>query len=166
MAGRSLSASRIFKMLKEDHAQVKGLFGKCRTAEGRERREIAKTVIQELEIHADLEEKLIYPAIRSAIENKDMMNAAVEKHHLVHVLIAELKMLKPDDEKFQAKFTVLGELVAHHIEEEEGEILPQAVKSTVDWESLETRVMKRKEVLSATILGRGNRSGLTRRSMR
>ena len=76
-----------------------------------------------------------------------MMNEAVEEHHLAHVLIKELKKLKPADEIFQAKFTVLGELVKHHIEEEEDEMLPKAEKSDIDWESLETTVMKRKEAL-------------------
>ena len=59
------------------------------------------------------------------------MNEAVEEHHLVHVLIADLKKLKPSDERFDAKFNVLGELVTHHIEEEEGEILPQAEESKI-----------------------------------
>ena len=61
------------------------------------------------------------------------MNEAVEEHHLVHVLIAELKKLKPSDERFDAKFNVLGELVKHHIEEEEGEMFPQAEKGDIDW---------------------------------
>ena len=68
----------------------------------------------------------------------------MEEHHLVHVLINELKKLKPADEIFQATFTVLGELVKHHIEQED-EMLPKAEKSDPDWESLETTVMKRKE---------------------
>lgn len=55
-----------------------------------------------------------------------MMNEANEEHHLVHVLIAELKELEPSDDAFQAKFTVLGELVKHHVKEEEGEMFPQA----------------------------------------
>ena len=94
----------------------------------------------EFEIHAELEEKLIYPAIREGIEEDAMMNEAVEEHH--HVLIKELKRLKPKGETFQAKFKVLGELVKHHIEEEEGEMLPKAEKSNIDWETLETKVMK------------------------
>ena len=65
-----------------------------------------------------------------------MMNEAVEEHHLVHVLIKELKKLKPKDEVFQAKFKVLGELVKHHIEEEEEEMLPKAQESDLDWEKL------------------------------
>ncbi len=162
MASKAGVASGIVQMLKEDHNKVKELFEEFESAEGRERGEIAKTAIQELEVHADLEEALIYPAIRKEIEEDDMMNEAVEEHHLVHVLIKELKKLKPNDEKFQAKFKVLGELVKHHIEEEENEMLPQAEESDIDWESLETRVMKRKEALMAKTNGRGK--GSTRSS--
>ena len=147
MTDKAAFASGVIEMLKEDHQKVKGLFEDFESAEGRERAEIAATTIMELEIHAELEEKLIYPAIRQEIDEDDMMNEAVEKHHLVHVLIKELKKLKPTDEIFHAKFTVLGELVKHHIEEEEDEMLPKAEKSDIDWESLEATVTKRKEAL-------------------
>ena len=122
----------VVEMLKQDHEKVKGLFEEFKETEGREKTEIANTVIQELEVHADLDERLVYPAIREEIDADDKMNEAIEEHHLVHVLIAELKKLKPSDERFEAKFTVLGELVKHHIEEEEGEMLPQAEKSNID----------------------------------
>jgi hypothetical protein len=59
-------------------------------------------------VHAEFEEGLIYPAIRAGIEHDEVMNEANEEHHLVHVLIAELKELEPRDEAFQAKFIVLG----------------------------------------------------------
>ena len=139
----------IVEMLKEDHEKVKALFEEFKDAQGRQKGEIAKTVIQELEVHAELEERLIYPTIRAAIDEDDKMNQAIEEHHLVHVLIAELKKLKPSEDKFEAKFNVLGELVKHHIEEEEGEILHQAEQSDVDWEALEIQVMKKKEQLLA-----------------
>ena len=113
-------------------------------------------------VHADLEETLIYPAIRKEIDENDMMNEAVEEHHLVHVLIKEIKKLKPNDERFQAKFKVLAELVKHHIAEEENEMLPQAEESNLDWESLEPRVMKRKEALLAK--ANGKRTGSSRSS--
>ena len=147
MPGKAAFASGVIDMLKEDHQKVKELFEQFESAEGSESAEIAATAIMELEIHAELEEKLIYPAIRQEIDEDDMMNEAVEEHHLVHVLIKELKKLKPADEIFQAKFTVLGELVKHHIEEEEDEMLPKAEKSDINWESLEATVMKRKEAL-------------------
>ena len=153
MAGKSALATGVIEMLKEDHEKVKGLFEEFENAEGREQADIAATAIMELEVHADLEEKLIYPAIREQIDEDEVMNEAVEEHHLVHVLIKELKKLKPKDEVFQAKFKVLGELVKHHIEEEEGEILPKAQQSDIDWEALEAAVTKRKDTMVSKLTG-------------
>ena len=147
MAGSPTVSSGVIEMLKEDHEKVKGLFNKFESAEGQERADIAATAIMELKVHADLEEKLIYPAIREHIDEDERMNEAVEEHHLVHVLIRELKKLKPKDEVFQAKFKVLGELVKHHIEEEEGEMFPKAQESEIDWEKLETAVIKRRNTV-------------------
>ena len=67
---------------------------------------------------------MIYRAIREEIDADDQMNEAAEEHHVVHVVIRELRKLKRSDERFKAKFNVLGELVKHHIEEEEGEPPP------------------------------------------
>ena len=136
-------------MLKADHKKVKGLFAEYEEATPRKQQEIAQTTIQELEIHAGLEEELIYPAIRKGTKDDKVMNEATEEHHLVHVLIAELKELEPSDETFKAKFTVLGELVKHHVKEEEGEMFPEAQKAKIDWEALKAEVMERKEQLMA-----------------
>ncbi|MGC4095724.1 MAG: hemerythrin domain-containing protein [Nitrospira sp.] len=158
MVSKGALTTGVIEMLKEDHEKVKGLFETFESAEGPARADIAATAIMELEVHADLEEKLIYPAIRETIDEDDMMNEAVEEHHLVHVLIKELKKLKPNDEVFQAKFKVLGELVKHHIEEEEAEILPKAQESDLDWETLETAVMKRKNTVVNKLTGSKKRS--------
>jgi hemerythrin superfamily protein len=151
----SSASSGVVDMLKADHKKVKGLFEAFKSAKGRERSAIAQTAIQELEIHADLEETLIYPAISKHIHEKDLMGEANEEHHVVHLLMKELKKLKPADDAFRAKFTVLGELVIHHAEEEEDEMLPKAEDSKLDWTSLESRVMKRREALMAKANGSG-----------
>ncbi|UVT17419.1 MAG: hemerythrin domain-containing protein [Nitrospira sp.] len=147
MSGRTAVVPGVIEMLKEDHEKVKRLFEEFESAERKEQADIAATAIMELEVHADLEEKLIYPAIREAIDDDEQMNEAIEEHHLVHVLIKELKKLKPKDEAFQAKFKVLGELVKHHVEEEEGEMFPKAQETELDWEALEMEVMKRKDTV-------------------
>lgn len=148
MVGTTARASGLVEMLKKDHMKVSALFEDFQSAGSDQKRvEIAAKALFELEVHADLEEKLIYPTILKGIDEADLMNEAVEEHHLVHVLIKELKKLKPKDEKFQAKFKVLGEVVKHHVEEEEGEMLPKAGRSDIDWEALEVAVMKRKEQL-------------------
>ena len=139
----------VLVMLKDDHKKVKGLFEEYKDANARKRQKIADSVIHELDIHAALEEELIYPAIREQIDEDDLMNEANEEHHLVHVLIAELKKLDTSDEIFKAKFTVLGELVKHHVKEEEGDMFPQAQKAEIDWEALSAKVHERKEQLTA-----------------
>ena len=143
------SSNPVLTMLKADHKKVKGLFAEYQEATSRKQQEIAQTIIQELEIHAELEEELIYPAIRKGTKDDTLMNEATEEHHLVHVLIAELKEVEPSDATFKAKFTVLGELVKHHVKEEEGEMFPEAQKAKIDWEALKAEVMERKEHLMA-----------------
>jgi hemerythrin superfamily protein len=146
MAGSAAIASSVIEMLKADHEKVKGLFERFERTEGQMQADVAATAIMELKVHADLEEKLIYPAIREHLDD-EVINEAVAEHHLVHILIKELKALNPKDEAFQAIFKVLGKVVQRHIEEEEGEILPKAQKGKIDWEKLETAVMKRQDTV-------------------
>jgi hemerythrin superfamily protein len=81
------SENAVVRMLKDDHKAVQKLFDDFKEATGQEKTTIAKTTIHELEVHADVEERLIYPAIRKELDATDMMNEAVEEHHLVHVLL-------------------------------------------------------------------------------
>jgi hemerythrin superfamily protein len=143
------TSNPVLAMLRADHKKVKALFDDYEDATPRKQQDIAQTAIQELDVHAELEEELIYPAIREGIDDDDLMNEANEEHHLVHVLIAELKKLDPSDEIFKAKFTVLGELVKHHVKEEEGEMFPKAQEAKIDWAELNAEVLERKEQLMA-----------------
>ena len=162
-ASPSLGTS-VVRMLKDDHAKVKRLFEDYQAADTRRKHEIAPTIIRELEVHAELEERFIYPAIRTHIDADELMNEAIEEHHVVHLLLAELKKLKTSDEHVDAKFKVLGELVNAHIEEEEGEMLPKAEESSIDWEALSAHVLKRKEHLLAKGGGSAkHRRGKTRK---
>ena len=145
----AVSSNPVLTMLKTDHKKVKALSAEYQEATARKQQEIGQTIIQELEIYAELEEELIYPASRKGTKDDKLMNEATEEHHLVHVLIAELKELESSDATFKAKFTVLGELVKHHVKEEEGEMFPEAQKAKIDWEALEAEVVERKEHLMA-----------------
>ena len=146
------TSNPVIEMLKEDHQKVKGLFEEFKAAEdAKTKQRIVDTAVTELEVHAKLEEGLIYPAIRPELDEGDLMDEALEEHHVVHLLIAELKKMKPRDDRFDAKFTVLGESVQHHIKEEESQMLPKAEGSNIDWDKLETQVTKRKaQLLSKT----------------
>jgi hemerythrin superfamily protein len=144
------SASSVTDMLRKDHKKVKGLFEEFGQAEdATTKQRIVETALMELEVHSKLEEELIYPAIRAEVGDDDLMDEALEEHHVVHGLLGELKKMEPSDERYDAKFTVLAENVRHHIKEEESEMFPKAEDSEIDWEALCSQVMKRKEQLTA-----------------
>lgn len=144
------SASSVTDMLREDHKKVKGLFQEFEQADdATAKQRIVETALMELEVHAKLEEELIYPAIRTEIDDDELMDEALEEHHVVHGLIGELKKMKPSNDRYDAKFTVLAENVKHHIKEEESEMFSKAEDCEIDWEALCSQVAKRKEQLMA-----------------
>ena len=135
------------ELLREDHQKVQELFEEFEGADNRSRQRIVDQALTELEIHSKLEEGLIYPAIRDALDEDDMMDEALEEHHVVELLIKELRKMGPKDERYKAKFTVLAEIVKHHIEEEESEVLPQAEETDIDMAELGQEAMALKEKL-------------------
>jgi hypothetical protein len=118
------------ELLKEDHEKVKQLFKQFEDGKSESSRmNAARKAIQELEIHAEIEEKIFYPAFHKESKADDadsVFREATEEHHVQHLLIGELKKMQDDDPEFEAKFTVLAENVQHHIKEEESEMLKEA----------------------------------------
>lgn len=66
------------------------------------------------------------PAREADDDLEDDVLEGYEEHHAVELLMDELDGMSPDDERFDAKFTVIKEFVLHHVEEEEDEMFPQA----------------------------------------
>ncbi|GKS57990.1 hemerythrin [Nitrospira sp.] len=136
--------------LKNDHAKVKELFDQFEHAEdAEERATIIKTALQELEVHAQLEERILYPAFREHLKEEDMIDEAFEEHHVVHLLIKELKGSRAKQGRRDAKFMVLVENVKHHIREEEGSLFPEVEGLDLDWEALSAKVEKKRAQLES-----------------
>jgi len=113
------------KLLKQQHREVEALFKKVGKAEeADERRRLMEEIGQKLTLHTKIEEEIFYPALREAPAKKaeEMVLEAYEEHHVVKLVLADLPNVDPDDERFEAKMTVLEELVEHHVEEEEDEM--------------------------------------------
>jgi hemerythrin superfamily protein len=118
------------ELLKSDHDTVRALFRSFEEAEesGDTDRmgEVAQKIFTELEIHTGIEEEVFYPeAERVGPEVEELVKEGVEEHHVVDLLIGELRSLQPDDEVFAPKMTVLIENVEHHADEEESEMFPK-----------------------------------------
>jgi len=90
-----------------------------------------------LEIHTNLEEDLIYPAVRHTLPEKDLIDDAIEEHHVMSLLGRELRTMQVTDAGYKAKFRVLSQIVRHHITEEETRIFPEATTAGFDWSALD-----------------------------
>lgn len=135
-------------MLREDHQKITQLFHQFKkTTSANEKRDIVTEAIAVLEVHTTLEEELIYPAWQEYIDTRDLMDEALEEHHLLDVLIKEIKHMHPENERYNAKFRVLSEHVTRHIKEEEGKIFPQAERAELNWEHLAHHVLRRRQML-------------------
>jgi hemerythrin superfamily protein len=118
-------------LLKKQHREVKALFKKMEgTDNPGERRQLMSEIARSLEGHTLIEEQILYPAVRGLETRKaeEMVLEAYEEHHVVKLVLAELPRVNPEDERFEAKMTVLAELVEHHVEEEEREMFKLAQK--------------------------------------
>jgi iron-sulfur cluster repair protein YtfE (RIC family) len=129
MSDTKLLPRRATDPLKIDHrlfAQMFKDFAKLDEWSVEQKIEMFRTLADRLAVHAAIEEQLFYPALQRNVpaEDRPPIFEAREEHRIVKRLLAELAELGPEDEQFDAKMTVLGEMVNHHAKEEERELFP------------------------------------------
>jgi len=146
---KTVKPQNAISMLKSDHSNVKELFDKFEAANGAaSKRKLVSEAVQELKVHATVEEELFYPALRQQMEDEEgLLDEADEEHHVAKLLIAELEQMQGDEDHWEAKFKVLAESIRHHIKEEEGELFPEAKKTDIDFVLLGERMAERKAKL-------------------
>ncbi len=137
------------RLLKADHATVKKLFKQFeKTDDEAVKQELAATICNELTVHTTIEEEIFYPAAREAIDDEDLLDEAKVEHASAKELIAQIEGGSPDDDLWEAKVTVLGEYINHHVKEEQDELFPQVKKSGIDLKELGQRLEARKVELT------------------
>jgi hemerythrin superfamily protein len=158
---RSQPQQDAIAMLMADHKKVKTLFAQFeKLKEGgsdEDKSALVEQICNELKVHAAIEEEIFYPAVREAIEDADLMDEALVEHAGAKELIAQLEEASPQDDLYDAKVTVLGEQIEHHVKEEEGDMFPKAKKAKVDTEALGEAMMQRKgDLLADSPIGTSN----------
>ena len=116
-------------LLKNAHKQIRKAFRDFQNAGENAHATKGKLVdkmIELLTVHTYIENEVMYPRVRELLpELEDDVLESYEEHHVADLLVVELSAMKPQDERFTAKTTVLIENVDHHIDEEEKEWFPQ-----------------------------------------
>lgn len=147
-AGRA--APDAIKLLKDDHAEVKGWFEDFEnTNSGAKKQKLATQICTALKVHTQIEEEIFYPACREAGVEDDMMDEADVEHQGAKNLIAEIEAGQPGDDHWDAKVTVLGEMIKHHVKEEEQRdgMFAKAKKADLDLKELGAELKARKDEL-------------------
>jgi hemerythrin-like domain-containing protein len=117
-------------LLQQQHRTVEALFAKIEAGES----EALKDLASALAAHMAIEHEFFYPEAQEVDE--DAILEAFEEHAIAETALKRALATDPEDESFDARITVLKELISHHVEEEEGELFPQ-VEAEMESEDLE-----------------------------
>src|SRR5262245_43368362 len=142
-------------LLKKDHQKVRTLLKKLTSTENRDtRRNLFDQIDSDLQTHTRIEEEIFYPAFRDAVRTKEQKKLYYEgmaEHHVVEMVLPEMRSYSLTPQEFAAKAKVLRDLVEHHAAEEERVMFPKARKAlgaTALFE-LGVRMQRKKDQLSA-----------------
>ena len=147
-------------LLKDDHDEMKKLLNKADDTTERAvktRASLLHEIGVKLTAHEKIEEEIFYPALKEHPKAKDIVLEGYQEHHVVDLIIGELKDLDEDDETWGAKFAVMKENIEHHIEEEEGEMFTKAraAFTAAELDELGERMEAMKEqILTASLTSR------------
>jgi len=142
-------------LLDAEHRAVKKMFkeyeelmGSRSRSAAQKKMDLARTICNELSVHAQIEEEIFYPALRAVFKDTDLLAEAEVEHASAKALIAQIEAMDEPGEMFDAKVTVLGEYIDHHVKEERNEIFPKARSARkLDLVGMRDQLMQRREEL-------------------
>jgi hemerythrin superfamily protein len=155
------------ELLKSDHRQVEDWFEQFEKARSDDRKQdLATKICDALKVHTQIEEEIFYPAFYEATQEEDLHHEAIVEHDGAKKLIAEIESSGPGDEYYDARVSVLSEMIKHHVKEEEQRdgLFAKARSSGMDLVGLGEQLAARKAELESSpdaikALGRARDAG-------
>ena len=142
------------ELLTQQHREVEEMFERFENMTDRakvSKKKLADEICNALIMHTTIEEEIYYPATREASEDtEDMVDEAVVEHASAKDLIAQIMEMDPGDDLYDAKVKVLGELVEHHVQEEEEEMFPKTRELKLDLKALGQEMKARQMEIEAS----------------
>jgi hemerythrin superfamily protein len=141
----------VTNMIRADHTHVLATFHQYEidTSPGT-KQALVNTICLALEIHAQLEEEIFYPAMREIARDAGAVAKSVPEHDEMRRVIARLRSMEPTDADYDATVMELMRDVMHHVADEETILLPDAERSLADrLEELGAAMTKRRFELVA-----------------
>jgi hemerythrin superfamily protein len=145
-------AQDAISLLKSDHRNVEALFRQFEKTRSPERKkDLASAICRALTVHTAIEEEIFYPAFFDATDDKGIHHEAIVEHDGARNLIAQIESSGPDDDFYDAKLSVLSEMIKHHVKEEEQPkgMFAEARGAKMDLQALGAQLKARKKELLA-----------------
>lgn len=150
----SNKAQDAIALLTSQHKEVTAMFKEFEDLSDRakaSKKKIADKICQNLVMHTMIEEEIFYPAVRGhSKEAEEMIEEAIVEHASAKDLIAQIQEMDPDEEFYDAKVKVLGEMIEHHVEEEEKEMFPKVRKMDLDLVQIGQEMASRADEIMAS----------------
>ncbi len=122
--------SDAIRILTEDHRRVEQLFAEYSSTLDPK---IAEQICQELTVHAEVEETLIYPLLSELPSGEETQENAEAEHNEAKELIAQIQAAGFDNDQEVERFVKqLEQSVAVHVDKEETTVFPSMRKTLGD----------------------------------
>lgn len=145
-----IDAPDAITLLMTDHYHLHNLFAHFEHALSNTRRQsLRDQICKELGVHMQIEEEILYPAIRPPRDQPLLLTEAAVEHAGIRNLIDQLRQADVEQPATLAQMRVLYEYVAHHVEEEHSEMFPLVRASALDTAALGVRMAARQRELLA-----------------
>jgi iron-sulfur cluster repair protein YtfE (RIC family) len=130
------------KLLEADHRKVEDLFDRIASADEQARPPLIAELATSLRAHMQLEEEVLYPAMER-VTGSEVVQEGTTEHELARKVLQEMLDLAPGQPGFEGALETVKAGVAHHVEDEEGEVFPKLRKQGQDvLSSVKDRVLQ------------------------
>jgi hemerythrin superfamily protein len=150
-------------MIRMDHTHVLATFHRYHIdTPAKTKRSLVNLICSLLEVHAQLEEEIFYPAMRDLASDGALVDKSFPEHAEMKRLIAQLREMEPHDPRYDETVMELMRDVIHHVADEETMLLPDAERRLGDrLGELGAQMTKRRLELTAPRVGEMARNAVT-----
>jgi hemerythrin superfamily protein len=126
MANTETTREDVVQLLLSQHREAEQLFAEVEQAAGDARREPFERLVRLLAVHETAEEEVVYPAIRSSVEDGDQLaDDRLAEESEAKEALSDLEKTDIDDAAFGEKLQAVKQLVLTHAGNEERTIFPR-----------------------------------------
>jgi len=133
--------------LEKDHDRIRSLFSELEgTADPQEIQDSFEKLGNILTIHAEAEERVLYPEARNCEGTTELIDKGHQEHDKGDQMVLSIKSVSPNESEFKEKVRELQEFMLNHLDEEENELFPKVRQCMSDrkLENLGTQLQETK----------------------